>query len=1039
MGVFFIAVAIAIIFSPYSSLRTFAQQVPPTAGETATSTPPTTSTTTAEQDTSTPVLSLVRIPDTTTDEVNLRLEWTTSRSDLTPSFIVVRQPSQEPWQLSDVLFNVSAGDTSLDLGTESQLWQGRQASDNVEYAVRFVTNGIAGSAGYVYSTSVTLSRPPAAEQDTSTPVLSLVRIPDTTTDEVNLRLEWTTSRSDLTPSFIVVRQPSQEPWQLSDVLFNVSAGDTSLDLGTESQLWQGRQASDNVEYAVRFVTNGIAGSAGYVYSTSVTLSRPSAAEPDTSTPPTTSTPAAELDTSTPVPSRPTSVSAGRHGGPLKSNIELRWDGNEGDETITGYRIWRGSEVLVENTETRTREFKDDFSQPSEAIYHVAAISPVGVSEKGSSLPATRESERMIPAPTSVTAAADRGFAGEEPSVTITWDAPVSEYFSPPLSESSPSAAISGYYIMRRKSGESYSIASVIAENTGSTALAYTDTTVELDVEYFYRVAARNFHGVGLVAESGGVTANSAVVWPAPQAPTRLGSERRSGFGDVASVRMFWSAPDPHAIRGYPADSGITHYQILRREATSPRANRGSYALFATTNTAAASLDIEGAYGDNYDYIVRAVNPTGTSPDSRTHLDIDFPMWPAPQAPTRLGSERRSGFGDVASVRMFWSAPDPHAIRGYPADSGITHYQILRREATSPRANRGAYALFATTNTAAASLDIEGAYGDNYDYIVRAVNPTGTSPDSRTHLDIDFPMWPAPQAPGNVSARQGSGGAIDVALSWSAPEPHTDVRGYPDDSGITGYRALRRLVGSGDEYGLLMETSDTSTTLQITLTREDQGVNYEYAVIAVNPTGAGPASSGVQYTLRLAPSAPRNLDEAIMLVWDADADPLLTGFQILRRVKDSGDDYSILVQNTGNANQYYVDASASYRVSYEYIVKAVNSVGVSPASNPITGMRMGATVARPEAPSNLTAEVVSGSVVLNWNAPNDSSVTGYKILRRNLNPVATPLAVLVSDTGGTTTTYTDTTTEPGYRYAYRVVALSPNGESKKSDFVNIRVR
>ena len=325
MGLFFIAVAMAIIFLPYTSIRTFAQQVPQTGGEAATSTPPTTSTTTAEVDTSTPVLSLVRTPDTTTGEVNLRLEWTTSRSSLTPAHVLKREPSQEPWSVEYSTHSLSAGDTSYDIGTESELWRLWRTGDNLEFAVRF--------AGSVYSNSVTLSRPSAgetatttppttstttAEVDTSTPVLSLVRAPDTTTGEVNLRLEWTTSRSSLTPAHVLKREPSQEPWSVEYSTHSLSAGDTSYDIGTESELWRLWRTGDNLEFAVRF--------AGSVYSNSVTLSRPSAGETATTTPPTTSTPTVEVDTSTPVLTVERTLNAAGN----KFVIRLAWETSRDD-------------------------------------------------------------------------------------------------------------------------------------------------------------------------------------------------------------------------------------------------------------------------------------------------------------------------------------------------------------------------------------------------------------------------------------------------------------------------------------------------------------------------------------------------------------------------------------------------------------------------------------------------------------------------------------------------------------------------------------
>ena len=61
-----------------------------------------------------------------------------------------------------------------------------------------------------------------------------------------------------------------------------------------------------------------------------------------------------------------------------------------------------------------------------------------------------------------------------------------------------------------------------------------------------------------------------------------------------------------------------------------------------------------------------------------------------------------------------------------------------------------------------------------------------------------------------------------------------------------------------------------------------------------------------------------------------------------------------------------------------------------------------------APSNLTAAIADGGVILNWSSPvqDAASVTGYEILRRRPKEGEGALLVLVADTGSTATTYVD---------------------------------
>ena len=87
------------------------------------------------------------------------------------------------------------------------------------------------------------------------------------------------------------------------------------------------------------------------------------------------------------------------------------------------------------------------------------------------------------------------------------------------------------------------------------------------------------------------------------------------------------------------------------------------------------------------------------------------------------------------------------------------------------------------------------------------------------------------------------------------------------------------------------------------------------------------------------------------------------------------------------------------------------------------------------PTHLTAELVAGGVLLNWDAPAEdaSSVTGYEILRRHPGNGEHELSTLVADSESTNTSYTDATaTEPGTRYIYVVKALRGSQKSGGSN-------
>ena len=92
---------------------------------------------------------------------------------------------------------------------------------------------------------------------------------------------------------------------------------------------------------------------------------------------------------------------------------------------------------------------------------------------------------------------------------------------------------------------------------------------------------------------------------------------------------------------------------------------------------------------------------------------------------------------------------------------------------------------------------------------------------------------------------------------------------------------------------------------------------------------------------------------------------------------------------------------------------------------------------PAAPTNLRASPNDdGTITLNWNAPDDDSITGYLILRRRPTEGEPRLSVYVENTGSTEATYTDTGVVSGTRYVYRVKAINAAGAGERSNFVRV---
>ena len=77
------------------------------------------------------------------------------------------------------------------------------------------------------------------------------------------------------------------------------------------------------------------------------------------------------------------------------------------------------------------------------------------------------------------------------------------------------------------------------------------------------------------------------------------------------------------------------------------------------------------------------------------------------------------------------------------------------------------------------------------------------------------------------------------------------------------------------------------------------------------------------------------------------------------------------------------------------------------------------------------------MTLTWDDPNDDSITGYMILRRNRDTDAEgEFTTLVSDTGTADTTYTNDSVAAETPYTYRIKAINDQGVSERSRWFHI---
>ncbi len=281
------------------------------------------------------------------------------------------------------------------------------------------------------------------------------------------------------------------------------------------------------------------------------------------------------------------------------------------------------------------------------------------------------------------------------------------------------------------------------------------------------------------------------------------------------------------------------------------------------------------------------------------------------------------------------------------------------------------------------------------------------------------------APTNLASTLTAG---KVALTWSAPASN-------GGSAITSYNIYRGTSAGGESATAI----GTSTSLAYTDSNVVAGTTYYYVVKAVNSVGTSAASNEASRSVPgTVPSAPTNLASTlsagkVSLTWTAPASSgssPVTGYVIYRGTSSALTDQ---VSIGSSITTSYLD-TASLIGTYYYTVKAVSSVGSSPASASIS-MTVEVPSTVPGTVSGVNAVGSIGQVTLNWIAPSNggSAITGYKLYRSTVSGSETLVATL-----GAVHTYADTGLINGGTYYYRISAVNAIGEGPLSSEVTVTV-
>ncbi|MCK4644612.1 endonuclease [bacterium] len=280
-------------------------------------------------------------------------------------------------------------------------------------------------------------------------------------------------------------------------------------------------------------------------------------------------------------------------------------------------------------------------------------------------------------------------------------------------------------------------------------------------------------------------------------------------------------------------------------------------------------------------------------------------------PVFSGIENAVGDAADNEIVLSWSSA---------TDSDTPLLYIIYRSTASSGQDFGSE----TYSTASLSFDDTVIVpGTTYYYVVRALDNRGAEDSNSVEL-AEMVFAAAPGFAGLESATS-TGNNGEVSLSWSSAS---------DDNTPISYRVFHSTQSGVYDFDLPLDSTEALSYLTSGLTN---GVTYFFIVRAYDSFGLGDSNNAEHAAMpdyvNTAPTfaglfsiAPDNVDIEIDLEWQSasDLDTPIT-YNIYRSTFSGGQDLS--APNASTLMSSYSDASISMGVTYYYIVRAEDSMGL----------------------------------------------------------------------------------------------------------------
>ena len=474
------------------------------------------------------------------------------------------------------------------------------------------------------------------------------------------------------------------------------------------------------------------------------------------------------------------------------------------------------------------------------------------------------------------------------------------------------------------------------------------------------------------AAAGEVPGESASVTATPRPGRPRGLMASAG---VTTVTLEWTDPE---------DASITGYQVRYWE-TGTSMPEWSHDHDVDSEASTTTHTVEGlTNGIEYTIEVRAI--AGEVPGESAGVTAT----PRPGRPRGLIAS-----AGVTTVTLTWVDPEDASITGYQVrywETGTSMPEWSHDHDVDSEASTTTHTVEGLTNGIEYTIEVRAAAGE----------VPGESASVRVMLE------PPPGAPVDLRAI-----ARDrmVRLSW---EPAVDPR-------ITGYQVRYGESGTDlPEWSHDHDVDSEASTTTHTVEGLTNGIEYTIEVRAAAGEVPGESAS-VTATPR--PGRPRRLRASagvttVTLEWADPEDASITGYQVRYGESDT------YLPEWSADSVVEIAAITTYTVE-DLVIGTEYMIEVRAIAGEVYGKASAVTV-RTDAPppTNLSATVTVGTVVLTWDAPTAAaaSVTGYQVLWRLPGDNAEGGFRVLATTDAMVRTYTDEDVGFDDRIIYQVKAL-----------------